>query len=183
MKALRKLPQRECLKLCDDLRRLVPRWLPEEDRDDLVQEAFVAGLKARGFDEDRSSPGAYLTGILRRQVGKYLEWCRERRRPQQLATWDVVEGALDQFDPGDLDSIEDIVAERLRSMVGRLSDNDLNLLIVWVKFDTINERAAELGISRAAAYQRLCRLVKRLKIGNGRENSRAVTAHSETQSR
>jgi RNA polymerase sigma factor (sigma-70 family) len=123
---------------------------PEEDPDDLVQEALTRAL-AIGPLSSRENPGAYLRTAIVRLASNQDRWLGRRRRAftRAAATTDADRATY----PSDLDDLR------------RLPPRDRAVLYLsLVEGYSYKEIAVMLGCSEQAARARASRAIRRLRV-------------------
>lgn len=142
----------------DDLVRYLDRkvWDPERARD-LAQEAFVRALSS---DEKIDNPRGWLFTVAANLARDEARAAGRRRRHLQI----VGGGRADEVEEPTLP--EDILMDRRRAAVrvalGRLSERDREILLLWDAGLSYTEIAGETGLAPGAIGTTLARARRRL---------------------
>ncbi|MGE3174853.1 MAG: RNA polymerase sigma factor [Planctomycetota bacterium] len=149
----------------DRLRRLVHRllaWpLAGGDVEDLVQDVLLAAWRHRGTFRGEASVGTWLCRIAIRRVQRHARWVSLRRGLRPLLPTDEVRA---EGPDGATATAATEEVSALRGAMTRLRHPDREILVLrYLEGRAIDEVAALLGTSRAAADQRLSRARARLR--------------------
>ncbi len=132
--------------------------LGNRELDDAVQEVFLRAYRGlRRVSEPRNYQ-SYLGQIAR-------NYCIDRLRTSSRTAVSLDEVALEPSDPSSTrDDDKELLLERLRREVGRLSENQREVLLLFY-FEKLSyaQMAAALNITEAAVNQRLSRARQQLR--------------------
>jgi len=129
-----------------------------QDVDDATQEVFLRAFRGLGRLNDPQSFPSYLGQIAR-------NFCIDRLRTGNRAQVSLDEVSLEPPDPrSDTDQDKELLLERLRREVGRLSENQREVLLLFY-FERLSyaKMADLLNITEAAVNQRLSRARQQLR--------------------
>jgi RNA polymerase sigma-70 factor (ECF subfamily) len=126
--------------------------------DDAVQDVFLRAFRGLPRLKDPRSFGSYIGQIAR-------NLCTDRLRAAGRASVSLDDAALEPADPRfETDTDRDLLLERLRREVGRLSDSQREVLLLFY-FEKLSyaQMADLLDLSEAAVNQRLSRARQQLR--------------------
>ena len=150
--------------------RFVGRRLPAADVDDVANEVFVVAWRRRREIESEFTR-AWLYGVARRLIANRL---RQRRRQANLVLRIMGFGSPESITPYEVEGAIDPTS-RLGMVWDTLTANEREILMLqaWEGVSSV-EIAVTLGISEAAARQRLSRALR-----SARESWRSLGPNSE----
>ena len=147
------------------------RSLDPQTAADLTAETFAQALSARGgFDRARGEPAAWLYGIARHQLGRYL-----RSRRVERAARDRLGMPERPLSAGDLERVEALidlaeVGRRVRSALDTLTSDQREAVVLRVIDElAYAEIARRLDLSEEAVRARVSRGLRDLAVRLGQD--------------
>jgi len=157
----------------DDLVRYLDRkvWDPERARD-LAQEAFVRALSS---EAEIDNPRAWLFTVAGNLARDEARAAGRRRRHLEI----VAAGrASEMEEPTATENLEmDRRREAVRMALGRLSERDREILLLWDAGLSYTEIAAETGLAPGAIGTTLARARRRLVEAHAKGTEERDAAH------
>ena len=145
------------------------RTLDPQTAADLTAETFAQALSTRDrFDPRRGEPAAWLYGIARHQLGRYL-----RTRRVERAARDRMGMPARPLAPADLERVEALidlaeVGRRVRSALDTLTPDQREAVVLRVIDElAYSEIARRLGLSEEAVRARVSRGLRELAVRLG----------------